>query len=126
MVNPVRSYAEPNHFGRDHEAVHASETDGDWVLWTTLKSASDALPSEPGRPRPRVGSSQLGAGTPRLAGRAVLIEMYFEAAVQVTFISNRDVRPFLKAHHVAPVGTGHLAVSPRPSQRFSSRRTFSP
>jgi hypothetical protein len=28
-------YAEPNHFGRDHAAVSASETDGDWVLWST-------------------------------------------------------------------------------------------
>jgi hypothetical protein len=27
-------YAEPNHFGRDHVAVSASETDGDWVLWS--------------------------------------------------------------------------------------------
>jgi hypothetical protein len=31
-------YAEPNHFGKDHEAVRASETDGDWVLWSTAKS----------------------------------------------------------------------------------------
>jgi hypothetical protein len=27
-------YAEPNHFGRDHVAVSAAETDGDWVLWS--------------------------------------------------------------------------------------------
>ncbi len=28
-------YAEPNHFGKDHVAVRASETDGDWVIWST-------------------------------------------------------------------------------------------
>jgi hypothetical protein len=32
---PRPEYAEPNHFGRDHEAVRAAETDGDWVLWST-------------------------------------------------------------------------------------------
>jgi hypothetical protein len=30
-------YAEPNHFGRDHVAVSASETDGDWVLWSATE-----------------------------------------------------------------------------------------
>lgn len=30
-------YAEPNHFGREHVAVEDSETDGDWVLWTTAQ-----------------------------------------------------------------------------------------
>jgi hypothetical protein len=31
-------YAEPNHFGRDHEAVQVSETDGDWVIWNSAKT----------------------------------------------------------------------------------------
>jgi hypothetical protein len=31
-------YAQPNHFGKDHEAVRVSETDGDWVLWSTVKN----------------------------------------------------------------------------------------
>jgi hypothetical protein len=35
QVHP--EYAEPNHFGKDHEAVRASETDGDWVIWSTTK-----------------------------------------------------------------------------------------
>jgi hypothetical protein len=29
-------YAEPNHFGKDHPAVSTAETDGDWVIWSTL------------------------------------------------------------------------------------------
>ncbi len=34
-------YAEPNHFGKDHEAVRVPETDGDWVLWSMVKSPTD-------------------------------------------------------------------------------------
>jgi hypothetical protein len=31
-------YAEPNHFGRDHEPIRVSETDGDWVIWNSVKA----------------------------------------------------------------------------------------
>lgn len=30
-------YAEPKHYGKDHEAVRESDTKGDWVLWSTAK-----------------------------------------------------------------------------------------